>query len=76
MVTCSGLSSGLDRVLGGDGVSAHQREHLAFHLRAALLYSSAEKFCAELIEPLCLEEIIQLLSDARTAPSVQEPLGS
>lgn len=63
-------------MFGGDGVSAHQREHLAFQLRAALLYSSAEKVCAKLIEPLCLEEILQILSDARTAPSIREPLGN
>lgn len=63
-------------MLSGDGVSAHQREHLAFQLKAAFLYSSAEKFCAKLIEPVCLEEIVQILSDDQTASPIQEPLGN
>lgn len=67
----------LNRVLGG--VSTHQRERLAFRFKAVFLYSSAEKFCAkmcELIKPVCLKEIVQILSDDQTASPVREPLGN
>jgi len=69
-------SSELHRMLGGDGVSARQRQHLAFQFKATFLYSAAGEFCAKLIEPVCLEEIVRIHSDDQTASSVQEPLGS
>lgn len=67
-------SSNLDRVLGSDGLSAQQRR--AFQREAPLLHSLAEKFCAEFIEPVCVEEITQILSEDQTAPSVQELLSN
>lgn len=74
MVRCSLLNSELNRTLAGNGVSTHQPEHLPSHLKAAFLYSSAAKFCAKLIFPVCLEEIIEILSDDQAASPIQEPL--
>lgn len=61
-------------MLAGNGVCTRQPEHLASHLKAAFLYCSAEKFWAKLIEPVCLEEIIEILSDDQAASPIREPL--
>lgn len=63
-------------MLGGDGISTYWCEHLAFQLKAAFLYSSAEKFCAKLIESVCLKEIVKVPSDDHTASPIQEPRGN